>query len=148
LTVPSARTPTWLIDTSAYVRLGESPEAQTWTERIDRGLVRITTVTRLELGYSARSGADWRSELAGLLLAAMPVQYLTPTIEDRAVEVQLLLADRGHHRAASVPDLLVAATAELNGLTVLHVDKDFELIAEITSQPVERLALDHHLPLG
>jgi hypothetical protein len=26
-------------------------------------------------------------------------------------------------------------------LTVLHLDKDFELIAEITGQPVERLAL-------
>jgi predicted nucleic acid-binding protein len=139
LTVASGRTTTWLIDTSAYVRLGESPDAQTWTERIDRGLVRITTVTRLELGYSARSSADWRSQLDGLVLSSMPVQYLTPTVEDRAVEVQLLLADRGQHRSASLPDLLVAATAELSGLTVLHVDRDFDLIAGITGQPVERL---------
>jgi len=50
------------------------------------------------------------------------------------------LADRGRHRAPSVPDLLVAAAAELSGLTVLHLDKDFELIAEITGQPVERLS--------
>jgi predicted nucleic acid-binding protein len=69
----------------------------------------------------------------------MPVEYLTPTIEDRAVAVQLLLADQGHHRAASVPDLIVAATAELTGLTVLHNDKDFDLIAAATGQPVERL---------
>lgn len=74
-------------------------------------------------------------------LAAMPVEYLTPAIEDRAVEVQLLLADHGHHRATSVPDLLVAATAELTGLTVLHVDKDFDLIATATGQQVERLQL-------
>lgn len=60
-------------------------------------------------------------------------------IEDRAVEVQMRLAERGHHRAASIPDLLVAATAELAGLTLLHVDKDFELIAEVTGQAVERL---------
>jgi predicted nucleic acid-binding protein len=70
----------------------------------------------------------------------MPVEYLTPTIEQHAEAVQLLLAERGQHRAPSVPDLLIAATAELAGLTVLHVDKDFELIADITGQPVERLA--------
>ena len=75
-------------------------------------------------------------------LSAMPVEYLTPTIEDRAVAVQLLLAEQGHHRAVSVPDLIVAATAELAGLTVLHVDKDFDLIAEVTGQAVERL--NHH----
>jgi predicted nucleic acid-binding protein len=39
-----------------------------------------------------------------------------------------------------VPELIVAATAELAGLTVLHVDKDFELIADITGQNLERLA--------
>jgi hypothetical protein len=49
------------------------------------------------------------------------------------------LADQGHHRAVSVPDLVVAATAELTGLTVLHVDKDFDLIAGVTGQQVERL---------
>ena len=71
----------------------------------------------------------------------MPIEYQTPAIEDRAVAVQMMLAERGLHRAASIPDLLVAATAELAGLTVLHVDKDFELIAEVTGQPVERLSL-------
>jgi len=49
------------------------------------------------------------------------------------------LADRGLYRAPSVPDLIIAAAAELAGLTVLHLDKDFELIAEITGQPAERL---------
>ena len=74
-------------------------------------------------------------------LSVMPVEFLTPSIEDRAVQVQAALADRGQHRAASIPDLIVAATAELARLTVLHVDKDFELIADVTGQPVERLAL-------
>ena len=71
----------------------------------------------------------------------MPVQHQSPVTEDRAVEVQTLLADLGRHRAPSVPDLIVAATAELAGLTILHLDKDFELIAAITGQPTERLAL-------
>lgn len=71
----------------------------------------------------------------------MPIEYLTPAVEDRALDVQLQLARRGHHRAPSIPDLLIAATAEVAKLTVLHVDKDFELIAEITGQPTERLGL-------
>jgi len=54
-------------------------------------------------------------------------------------EVLTLLADRGQHRAPSIPDLIIAATAELAGLTVLHLDKDFDLITEITGQAAERL---------
>jgi len=131
----------WLIDKSALVRLGASPDAATWAGRIERGLVRIATVTRLEVGYSARSGPDLRADLRRSPLAVMPVEYQTPVIEDRAVEVLTLLADRGQHRAPSIPDLIIAATAELAGLTVLHFDKDFEIIAAITGQPLERLSV-------
>jgi predicted nucleic acid-binding protein len=130
----------WLIDKSALVRLGVSPDAAEWASRIERGLVRITTVTRLEVGYSARSGADLRAGLLEPPVSAMPVEYLTPAIEDRAAEVLTLLADRGQHRAPSVPDLIIAAAAELAELTVLHCDKDFDLIASVTRQPVEWLS--------
>lgn len=129
----------WLVDTSALVRLGSSPDADLWASRIERGLMRISTVTRLEVGFSARSGTDLRAALRRPPLSAMPIEHLTPAIEDRAGEVQLLLADRGQHRAPAIPDLLVAATAELAGLIVLHDDKDFGLIAELTAQPTERL---------
>jgi predicted nucleic acid-binding protein len=132
---------TWLIDKSAYTRLPGSPDAQVWVDRIERGMVRISTVTRLEIGYSFRTAAQARSESVSPPLALMPVEYLTPAVEDRAVEVQLLLADRGQHRAPSIPDLLVAATAEIAELTVLALDKDFELIAQITGQPVEPLRI-------
>jgi hypothetical protein len=132
---------TWLIDKSALVRLADSPDAAAWATRIERGLVRITTVTRLEVGYSARSGTDLRAGLRRPPLAAMPVEYLTPAIEERAFDVLALLADRGHYRVPSIPDLIIAATAELAGLAVLHHDMGFDLIAEITGQPLERLAL-------
>jgi predicted nucleic acid-binding protein len=132
---------TWLIDKSAYTRLPGSPDAQVWVDRIERGMVRISTVTRLEIGYSFRTAAQARSESVSPPLALMPVEYLTPAVEDRAVEVQLLLADRGQHRAPSIPDLLVAATAEIAELTVLALDKDFELIAQSTGQPVEPLRI-------
>jgi predicted nucleic acid-binding protein len=130
---------TWLIDKSALVRLSVSPDAAQWAERIESGLVRIATVTRLEVGYSARSGPELRAGLRRPPLTSMPVEYMTPAIEDRAVEVLALLADRGQHRAPSLPDLIIAATAELAALTVLHLDKDFEIIADITGQSVERL---------
>jgi predicted nucleic acid-binding protein len=132
---------TWLIDKSALIRLATSPDAADWASRIQRGLVRISTVTRLEVGFSARSADDLRANLDRPPLVSMPVEYLTPAIEDRAMAVQLALADRGQHRAPSIPDLLVAATAELSQLTVLHLDKDYELIAGVTGQPIERLTL-------
>lgn len=132
----------WLIDKSALVRLADSRDAPEWAARIERGLVRIATVTRLEVGYSARSGVDLRAGLQRPPMSVMPVEYQTPAIEDRAVEVLTLLADRGHHRAPSIPDLIIGATAEFAGLTVLHLDKDFEIIASITGQPLERLELE------
>jgi predicted nucleic acid-binding protein len=131
---------TWLADKSALVRLAATPDAGEWANRTQRGMVRISSLTRLEVGYSARSGADLRAAIGRPPLASMPVEYMTPAIEDRAIAVQQVLAEQGHHRAPSVPDLLIAATAELARLVVLHVDKDFELIAAITGQPLERLA--------
>ena len=131
----------WLIDKSAIGRLHLAADAAGWAERIERGLVRISTVTRLEIGFSARSGGDHQVLFAESPIASMPVEYLTPLIENRAVAVQSALAERGHHRAPSIPDLLIAATGELAELTVLHLDKDLEMIAALTGQPHKRLAL-------
>ena len=132
----------WLIDKSALVRIGASPDSEAWLARIERGLVRISTLTVLESGFSARTGTDVRATLTEPPIASMPVEYMTPFIEDRAIQVLAALADRGHHRAPSVADILIAATAELSSLTVLHLDKDFELIADITRQRLERLVVD------
>jgi predicted nucleic acid-binding protein len=136
-----AVTAAWLIDKSALVRLPSSIDATEWATRIQRGLVRIATVTRLEVGFSARSGAELREAMGRPPLSGLVVEYLTPAIEDRAIQVQALLADQGKHRAPAIPDLLVAAVAERAGLSVLHLDKDFETIATVTGQPVERLRL-------
>lgn len=133
----------WLVDKSAYVRMqaGQAASIAEWNSRIERGLVRLSTVTRLELGFSARSGEAGRQAFGLSPLSLMPIEHLTPAMEDRAFEVQMLLADRGQHRAPSIPDLLIAATAEKAGLTVLAFDKDFDLIAGVTGQSVETLAL-------
>ena len=130
-------TQSWLIDKSALVRLSRAPDPEAWADRIDRGLVRVSSVTLLEVGFSARARQDWVTSLGEPPLSNMPVENLTPSMEARAVEVQGLLASQGHHRAAKIPDLLIAAIGEKVGLTVLHCDKDFELISGVTGQPVE-----------
>jgi predicted nucleic acid-binding protein len=129
----------WLIDKSALVRLGDCQEQELWAERIELGLVHITTITLLEAGYSARSAGDMGELIDRPPLSLMPVEYLTPAAEKRSLEVLRSLAERGQHRAPSIPDLLIAATAETARLTVLHVDKDFDLIAGITGQEIHRL---------
>lgn len=131
----------WLIDKSALVRITSSPDAALWLDRCQRALVRIATPTLLEVGFSAKSGKDWRRLVEGPPVSWLPVEYVTPGAEQRALTAQAELAARGHHRAPSVPDLLIAATAAEAGLTVLHADKDYDLIAEVTEQPTEWLAL-------
>jgi predicted nucleic acid-binding protein len=131
----------WLIDKSAYARLDRTPDSDLWASRISRAMVQISSVTRLEIGFSFRNFDEASREVSAPPLSKMPIAYLTPAIEDRAIEVQMLLAQSGHHRAPSIPDLLIAASAEKLGMSVLHADKDFDLIAGVTGQPTEWLRL-------
>lgn len=48
--------------------------------------------------------------------------------------MQAGLSAKGQHRALSLVDALVAAIAEARGLTVLHYDADFELVASFIGQ--------------
>lgn len=131
----------WLIDKSALVRIPTSPDADTWVERARNGYIRISSVTLLEMGYSARNARDFKTMFSTPPLSQLQRSYLTPAVQDRALDVLEKLAQQGHHRAPSVPDLFIAAAAEHEQLVVLHLDKDFDLIAEVTGQPVERLRL-------
>jgi hypothetical protein len=81
----------WLIDKSALLRLGASAAAATWAERIQRGVVRIATVTLLEVGYAARDAVDLDGGLRGPPVGSMPIEHTTPIAEDRAVRVLTLL---------------------------------------------------------
>jgi predicted nucleic acid-binding protein len=95
-------------------------------------------MTALEICYSARDQKDLEALLAGQrALEWLPV---SEPVMDRALEVQRLLAQhRGNGHRRPIPDLIIAATAELHGAEVLHVDHDYELIAEVTGQPMRRL---------
>lgn len=95
----------------------------------------------MEIGFSFHNFGEASREVSKPPLLTMPIARLTPAIEDRAVEVQMLLTQSGHHRASSIPDLLIAATAEKLGMSVLHAAKDFDLIADLTGQPTEWLRI-------
>jgi predicted nucleic acid-binding protein len=103
---------------------------------IESGQIATCGFVELEVLYSARNQDDmrrtraWRS-LAFTRVAMMEADFL------RAEAVLDLLAARGQHRTAPLPDLLIAACAERSELTVLHYDQDFDRIAAVTSQPVE-----------
>jgi len=126
----------WLLDNSALSRLNRAEVEGVLTPRIDSGLVAVSIVTELKVGYSARSPSDYRDTRRSILDRLLPI-HIPPRAEYRAREVQATLVERGQHRAVSIPDLLIAATAEIEGLAVLHYDADFDLIAEVTGQPSE-----------
>ena len=89
----------------------------------------------LEILFSARTHAEVvavRSERATLPQLAIDDSDFT-----RAADVLEALARSGHHRAAGIPDLLIAAVAERHSLTVLHYDKDYDVIAKVTKQKAE-----------
>ncbi|HAA78984.1 MAG: ribonuclease [Microbacteriaceae bacterium BACL25 MAG-120322-bin65] len=132
---------TWLIDTSAFTRLHQSPDFPRWAERIERGLVHVCTITLLEIGYVTRNGAHYEKVFSSPLVAGLIELSQSPASEKRARETQRALVAKGQHRAPSIPDLLVAALADVDGHTVLHLDKDFDLVAEVTGQKVESLVL-------
>ncbi len=123
----------WLIDKSAIYRLRRPEVTESVHAQIAAGLVGVSIVTELEMGFSARSTADYRNTRRELVDHLLPVA-IPYRVEARAREVQAALVERGQHRSAGVADLLVAATAEIEGLTVWHYDADFDVIAAVTGQ--------------
>lgn len=136
----------YLIDTSALVRLLREPAARAaWEQQVTAGTLAVCPLTELELLYSARSKAH-REELLTLLRASFGWVVMPERVYDLAAEVQAALTARGTHRSAGAVDLLVAATAQVHGLVLLHYDNDFPAIAEVTGQPVRWLADPGTLP--
>lgn len=99
------------------------------------GRIATCAIVDLELLVTARSGPD--HEELWLERQLLPRAPLTDACSTRAIEVQGELARTAHHRRVPITDLLIAATAEAAGLTVMHYDRDFDLIASVTGQPTE-----------
>ena len=124
----------YLVDKSALARAGSPPVREILAPLLERGLLAIFGVIELEMLYSARN-ADSHQQMRYELESGF--ERLTTEDDDfrRAVEVQALLAAEANHRAAAIPDLLIAAVAERHQVAVLHYDADFDLIARHTAQP-------------
>lgn len=125
---------THLVDKSVWARAHQAAVGEALQPFLERGLLATCAVVDLEVLFSARNAADHAR--GRMLRSGFEWLPLTDEIGTRAIEVQSLLAEKGHHRAASIPDLLVAATAERHGATVLHYDADFDTIAAVTQQSV------------
>lgn len=102
---------------------------------IEAGEAATCAIIDLEVLFSARNREDYDRIRQRRALAYHSVP-ITETILQRAIDIQAELARSGRHRLP-IPDLIIAATAEQAGLTLLHYDHDYDLIAEVTSQPVE-----------
>lgn len=124
---------TYLLDKSAYEQQRRSSQArQRLLDLVDD--LALCDMVALEVLYSAQNQREYRA--IKQVLWAYRWFPVTSEVMTRALEVQALLADKGQHRLA-LPDLIIAATAEAATATVLHYDKDFDLIAAVTEQPVE-----------
>ncbi|MEV0633862.1 PIN domain nuclease [Streptomyces sp. NPDC050619] len=130
----------YLIDTSALARVLLGQNTTEWEDRITGGLVAICDITELEVLYSARSTED-RARLKAALDAHYAWCPMPDGIYRRSRVIQEQLTAKGEHRSAGPVDLLVAATAEEAGLTLLHYDRDFDTIARTTGQPVRAIDL-------
>jgi predicted nucleic acid-binding protein len=125
---------THLVDTSVLTRLDRPAVRDRIATAAEEGRLARLGISDLEIGYSARSAAEW-DRFAGALTAFALVETTADHVR-RARQVQRLLAGR-HERGRKVPDLLVAAAAEARDLVVLHYDADFDRIAKVTGQPSE-----------
>jgi predicted nucleic acid-binding protein len=134
---------TWLVDTSVLTRLPNSEVRAAVSPLVEQGRVGRCTMSDLETGFSARNANEW--DALQRALSVFPVVDVVSSDFDQAKESQRALATLGL-KGRKVPDLIIAAVALRMELTVLHYDRDFELIEQVTGQPtrwvVERGTID------
>jgi len=122
----------YLLDKSALARWPKPAVGPVLDELSTRGLLAVCGAVEIEVIHSTRTANEAqrvRWLLRGFDWLAMPDE-----IWDRAIEVQIEAVRKGNHRALSMADLLIAATAERHSATVLHYDGDFDMITAITGQ--------------
>jgi predicted nucleic acid-binding protein len=126
----------YLIDTSGLFRIFQDKLRQAWADQLAAGVIAVCPVVELEFLYSARSLAD-RLAKKRLLREVFGWVPMSDRAYERADMVQQLLTEVGKHRSAGPVDLLIAATAERERLTVLCDDRDYQTVASVTGQPIK-----------
>jgi predicted nucleic acid-binding protein len=131
--------PVYLADTSAYAAQARNSGARArFAALLTEGRLAVCQMTALEYFNIAPN-----PEAYEVLWAALHGQRwmdTTTAAMDRALAVHRMLAEHSQHRHFPLPDLIIAATAEEHGATVLHYDADYDRIAAVTGQPVEWVA--------
>ena len=127
----------WLLDKSAAARSGDERVGAQLAELA--GSLFLCPVGELEQLYSARSAQDYDA-LEADLRDTFEIIATPPDLFERAHDLQ---RDLAHHHGmwhrTPIPDLLIACTALHHGLGVVHVDRDFERIAQVRPLAVRRL---------
>lgn len=127
----------WVLDKSAAARAADPGVARELRELA--GNLCVCPVSELEQLYSARSAKDY-DRLKSELVQSFEVIAGPPDLLNRALALQ---QDLAHHHGmwhrTPIPDLLIAETAMHHGLGILHVDRDYERIAEVRRLTVRRL---------
>ncbi len=125
----------YLIDKSALARMPIEAVRSRLAPIIEAGEAATCVIIDLEVLFSARNHEE-HERIRGRRSLAYYSIPITESILRRAIDIQAELAHTGRHRVP-IPDLIIAATAEAAGLTLLHYDRDYDLIAEVTRQPTE-----------
>ena len=127
----------WVLDKSAAAR-GSDPVVSAQLAEL-AGQLYVCSAGELEQLYSARSANDYDA-LREELHDAFETVDAPPDILERVLRLQ---RDLAHHHGmwhrTSIPDLLIAETALHHDLGVVHIDRDFDRIAEVRPLPVRRL---------
>jgi predicted nucleic acid-binding protein len=126
-----------LADTSVWMRQDQVAVAEQLADTVEEGAAATTMPIVLEILRSSRDARDARATADEL--SALPRIPITDWVERRARNVLLALTWRGYHRGPSAVDLLAAAAAESEGAELWHCDRHFELIADVTGQPMRRV---------
>ena len=133
-----------LADTSAWTNRAKRADVEReFDQLLAQGEIATCEMVAMELLWTAVDHDDFRSlrtELGALVQCPIGTE-----IWAKAIEAFEAFAARGplHHRQVPIQDLVIAAAAQAAGFPVCHYDAHFELIAEVTGQPVRAIA-----PLG
>jgi predicted nucleic acid-binding protein len=130
----------FLADTSVWTRRRHPSIAPWFDVSVAEGDVAMCEMVALEILHAARTAAEYTQlERA---LRALPWMAIDARVTARALEISGLLAERGnaHHRSVKHADLFIAATAEVHGVELVHYDRDYDAIRQVTGQPARWVA--------
>lgn len=123
-----------LADTSVWAKAGK-PAMAWFGPAVEDGRIAVCDMVAMEVLFSARDLPDFdRTERALLACPYFPVEA-ADWIEARRVFRELARRGPLHHRQVKIPDLLIAAVAARVGVTLVHYDLDYDVIASVTGQP-------------